>query len=165
MTRGKIILINNEKNKLKLTGTCEFNGDMYFSEGNWRGHGENIVINLKDIETIKDFKRYIKYFDKAYFNYQSKCKDYFHFWTLNNNEDDIFKNEIINLCDNYFEFWFSDYLYFKNVSEKDIKIIYNNNNNEVKDIIIKNNEIKVFYFGELYNYKKDLIEIINKMEV
>ena len=66
---------------------------------------------------------------------------------------------IKDITDNYVDNWFSDYLYFKNVCGKDVNILCEINNKK-ETITIKNGEIKVFHFGELVDYKKELIEIL-----
>ena len=154
MTRGKMILIKNENNKLVNYITCEFNGDMYLSY-----HGKNVVNELEKINTYEDFDRYVRYFYEQNFEYE---EDYFGIY-----KEDI-KDKTINVFDNYFDNWFSDYLYFKNASGEDIKIIYEKENKK-EETIIKNGEISVFYFGELVDYKQEIMNIIlkeiNKKEV
>ena len=154
MTRGKMILIKSKNNKLVNYITCEFNGDMYLSY-----HGKNVVNELEKINTYEDFDRYVRYFNEQNFKYE---EDYFGIY-----KEDI-KDKTINVFDNYFDNWFSDYLYFKNASGEDIKIIYKKGNKR-EETIIKNGEISVFHFGELVDYKQEIMNIIlkeiNKKEV
>lgn len=151
MTRGKMILINKDKfnGKNVMNITCEFNGDMYIS---W--YGKLVISNLEKISKFEEFRKFVDYFDDMFFQYKNgQFSDYY----LISYEE--IKDNIINLQDNYFDNWFSDYLYFKNVSGEDINILC-----EIEDkketITIKNGEIKVFNFGRLVDYKKELIEIL-----
>lgn len=146
MTRGKMILIDKQENNILKHITCEFNGDMYIS---W--FGKSIIAELEHISNYEDFEKYVKYFNEQNFQYK---EDYFGIFK------DVVDNKTINVCDNYFDTWFSDYLYFKNVSGEDIKMICNIDN-EVKEVVIKNGEIKVFYFAELVDYKKEISEEYN----
>ena len=149
MTRGKMILVDKQGNDILLHKTCEFNGDMYIK---WYGKG--IVAELEHIYKYEEFKKYVKYFNDNNFNYGA---DYVRIYTM------VVENKTINVCDNYFDNCFSDYLYFKNVSGEDITMICNIND-KVEKITMANEEIKVFNFGELVDYKKEIRECYNTHE-
>lgn len=151
MTRGKMILINKDKfnGKNVMNITCEFNGDMYIS---W--HGKLVIFNLEKVKNFEEFRKFIDFFDSMFFQY--KNRQYSDYYLISYEE---IKENTINLQDNYIENWFSDYLYFKNVCGEDINILCEINNKK-ETITIKNGEIKVFNFGQLVNYKKELIEIL-----
>lgn len=154
MTRGKMILINkndNKKNDNKnvMNISCEFNGDMYIS-----CYGKLVISNLEKIYNLKEFINFVNYFDDMFFQY--KYHTYSDYYSIQYKE---IENNTINLQDNYFDNWFSDYLYFKNVCGEDVNILCEINTKK-ETITIKNGEIKVFNFGKLVDYKKELIEIL-----
>lgn len=152
MTRGKMILINKDKfsDKLTMNITCEFNGDMYIS-----CYGKNVITNLEYINNYVKFRKYVDYFDDMFFKYKEIDDGYYGI------DFEYIKGNCINVCDNYFNKWFSDYLYFKNVSGEDVAIkCKKENGTRTEKIIIKNGEIKVFNFGRIVDYKKELKELL-----
>lgn len=155
MTRGKMILINKDKfsNKNIMNISCEFNGDMYLE-----CYGKLVIANLKMINDFKGFRKFIDFFDDMFFQYKDGI--YSDYYLINFEE---IKENAINLQDNYFDNWFSDYLYFKNISGDDIKIKCTINEKK-ETITIKNGEIKIFNFGSLVDYKKELIKIESEGE-
>ena len=152
MTRGKVILINKDKfsEKNVMNITCEFNGDMYLS---W--FGKVVIANLEKVSNYVKFRKFVDYFDSMFFKYQETDDGYYGIY-----KEEI-KDNCINVCDDYIDNWFSDYLYFKNVCGEDVNILCEINNKK-ETITIKNGEIKVFNFGELVDYKKELIEILKE---
>ena len=70
MTRGKIVLITNDK----LLTSVEFNGDMYVEHG----HGEQLLKDLPNIKTEEEYRDYVVAFDNenfGYANYETEYKD------------------------------------------------------------------------------------------
>lgn len=65
MTRGQIAVFHSEG----ITTSTEFNGDMYFPDGKWAGHGQQVVDALKDIKTVDDYKQFVKAFNDEHFQY------------------------------------------------------------------------------------------------
>ena len=59
MTRGQIVVFHSKG----ITTSTEFNGDMYFPDGEWAGHGQQVVDALKDIKTVDDYKQFVKAFN------------------------------------------------------------------------------------------------------
>lgn len=128
MTRGRIVVILNGEVMLVST---EFNGDMYYE-----GHGEDIINAFAEIEDEDQYREFVKQFNDDNFEY---------------NERLVYKisNEIyeryLNMSVGYFDNWFSDYIYVKNLSDETVEFI---TNKEYK-YILKPNKIGVFYFGDV----------------
>ena len=76
MTRGQIVVFHSKG----ITTSTEFNGDMYFPDGEWAGHGQQVVDALKDIKTVDDYKQFVKAFNDEHFQY----------------EEDLFYNPLID---------------------------------------------------------------------
>jgi len=124
MTRGKFFIITDKK----IINSCKFNGNMYGSPKDEKklqktGHYKKAISLLGEVANAQDFEEKIKIFDTiAGFNYQKENNDYFGF-----NEQLLEKcknenDEIEMTDDNYFQKYFSDYLYIKNCSAEVIKI-------------------------------------------
>ena len=145
MTRGKIILIDKDKDTLEYYITCEFNGDMYI-----KCHGKNIIKELEHIRNYDEFKTFTTHFNEQNFGYED-------FEIYNRTISD----GTINVCKNYLNNWFSDYLYFKNISGIDINMVCNNDNRDIETKVLKNNEIMVFNFGKYIDYQTELDKITN----
>ena len=135
MTRGTTILITNNS----MIETTEFNGDMYLEPNS---NGQQMLDLLKKVKTEKDFKQAIKKFNQDNFGYKEKL---FH---TSRNENSITFTE-----QSYFKRWFSDYLFFLNISHKQIKFI----DIEGKSKILKPNQIIIFYFGVYYKLTQQTI--------
>jgi len=107
MTRWKLVLILWNK----VLVSAEFNWDMYPE-----GYGDEVKAAMKDIKTEKEFREFVKWFNAENFWYDEDLV-----YELTKKEFDTLKD----LWDNsvYFEHWFSDYLFFKNMS--DDTVIFN----------------------------------------
>jgi len=116
MTRGTLFFIEETKNKkIRVTSTCEFNGDMYPE-----GHGKEVMQLLKKSTDVKSFKENVREFDKGTFNYQDEPGDYFRFYT------EFAKDKVdarvkvqgnliwVKFADDYFKNFFSDWTFWKN---------------------------------------------------
>jgi len=119
MTRGTLYLVKNGV----VVKSCEFNGDMYGSplddkESQKEGHYAEAVKMLKGVSGEWSFKKGVKEFDRqAGFNYQDKKNDYFGF--SEKTLEDYGNDGVIDMDrEKYFERFFSDYLFFKNVGKK-----------------------------------------------
>ena len=102
MTRGQIILVTD---KTPYTST-EFNGDMY-----WDWYGKEIVPALHKVNSYKDYVSLVTEFNNNYFQYPER---------LTYNLRTFKQRKLLRLFDMstaYFQKWFSDYLYIKNISE------------------------------------------------
>ena len=133
MTRGTPYLIL----KNKVVYSEEFNGDMYGSPKDIKelqetGHYPEMINRLAKVKDEKDFKTQIKEFNKQNHNYEN-----FKFFI------DKIKN--LDMSKDYFENFFSDYLFFKNCSDKTEILIDKNG----KQIEIGKGQIATFNFGNL----------------
>ena len=171
MTRGTFILIT----KKKVYESIEFNGDMYPE-----GYGDTAFDMLKNqVTNVKTFKEMVSDFNQIHHGYEEKKKVWDKDWFVN---DTLIKREdgteyeqqqgmfekdgSINFSNDYYSVgrFFSDWLFIKNLSGKDIEYI--ENNNERVTGIIPNGNTERFNFGKYYNesikkYQVELIETLN----
>ena len=141
MTRGSAFLILKDK----VLESVEFNGNMYPE-----GYGDDFLEGLKECQNEKDFKQFIYNFNQENFQYKEKLvyevkiEDFF---------DELKKGErVIDFNNNYFERFFSDWVFFKNLSGIPIKFI--TSNEDIKRKIILNDKMSIrFNFGEIENNK------------
>ena len=128
MTRGQIAIITPDG---KLIASTEFNGDMYYDN---EGHGKEVVEALESIETEEEYREFVNDFNDRNFQYTDRelfydCDDSFY-----------------DMSTDYFGKWFSDYVYIKNLSDKDV--VFTDSNKQ--KIGIKPNELAAFNYGEFY---------------
>ena len=134
MTRGNLIIIDKDS----IIESIQFNGDMYPE-----GKGLHAIEVLVNSNTSIDFLNLLEDFDDKYFHYR---KDY---------GDELFNtiyytdntNSYLDFSQDYYKKFNSDYIYIKNISDKNKSIVDKNN----KTISIKPNEIIAFYFGKYEN--------------
>ena len=144
MTRGRIIIITDN-------GYCisqEYNGDMYVEH-----YGKEVIDRLKKVKNIKDYKKENSEFCYEYYNNEEEIKKY------NSNETFNKRTNINMIGKTYYDNFFSDYLYLKNIT-KDTKEIIDYDGKVKK---IKPNEIQVYYFGTKLK-KKEVDEGIKQYE-
>jgi len=135
MTRGTAYLINNRY----IMETQEFNGDMYLNGGK----GEDMMNCLLNVNCLKSFKKELVKFNEDNFNYDtqlfypSKIKDYV-------------ENGIIEMSnDNYFKKFFSDWTFWKNISNNDVQ--FKTRDNQL--IVLKPNQQIAINFGRFEGHK------------
>lgn len=129
MTRGTLAIILNDA----ILKSLEFNGDMYLE-----GHGEDAIKTLQLVNGEDGFLASVILFNKEHHNYDlSEC---------NHIVQKIDTLDILDFDKDYFENWFSDYVYIKNCSD-DVKTIIENDTN--KEYKIEQGEIFVLYFGRV----------------
>ena len=159
MTRGTAYLILP---KGKVISSCEFNGDMYGSPKDDErlqrvGYYSEMVERLKRVKDENTFKVQIKEFDKENFGYQDEeydCEEdnYFKFFKDDWKKEWCNRNNKISFNENvYFKDFFSDYLYWLNLSGESVEFQCMNDKTRKVD----HREIITFNFG---NY----IETIKK---
>mgnify|MGYP001113306904 CR=1 FL=1 len=107
MVRGKIVLATN-----KTTYTSvEFNGGMY-----WDWYGKEIVPALQKANDYKEYARLLAEFNSNNFEYPEQL-------TYNLRTFKARKRlRLFDMTTAYFQKWFSDYLYIKNISEYPITV-------------------------------------------
>lgn len=143
MTRGTLAIIADGG---KMYKSIEFNGDMYLS-----GYGVDAIKCLENVDTEDDFEDAVRDFDSHHHHYDEEEM----VWEV----DDI--EPYLNMSKDYFDYWFSDYVFIKNVSTETVTII-DKTKYEVK---IAPDEIAVFNFGEYMdtsNVTTELYESVMK---
>lgn len=134
MTRGKMILITD---KAVLIST-EWNGDMY-PEGN----GIDAFKRMLRVNSLGTFLMEVTEFNTEYFNYENE---------LVYEESLEWLDKAKDFSEGYYDNWFSDWLYIKNISSKPIifkaKIdIDLAEAPATEDRVIMPDEVSVFNFG------------------
>ena len=132
MTRGKFVVISYNG----VFSTFEFNGDMYY-EG---GHGPEVIERLGRVKDKTDLNKEVREFNENNHGYKLDAGDTF-----------FEAQNPIDFSKDYFENWFSDYLYIKNLAHTE-KIIKDRDGTEYT---ILPNQIVVYDFGRLYGIVAD----------
>lgn len=120
MTRGTFYIVEKLRKRIRVTNSCEFNGDMYEEEGG--GHGGEAMRLLKKTTNQKEFKENVKEFDKKNFNYQAEGDEYFKFYEtypMEWKESWLEKqgNLVMVSFKDYFKNFFSDWTFWLNRTE------------------------------------------------
>ena len=132
MTRGQIIAITDDT----IFTTTEFNGGMYYEEG---GYGEEVIEGLKKASTIEKYKAFARSFNQEHFQYKEQIV-----YDLSKRSNFNYDTLLDFTEGNYFDKWFSDYLYFKNYGSKPVELI-----TKTHIITIQPNGITMLNFGEV----------------
>ena len=122
MTRGKLVLVVNKDTSCMVS--TEFNGDMYPS-----GYGAVADAGRTQVKNLGDFQDLVKKFVKGY--------------GYNERDEEIHPHKLAGTLGDYYQNWFSDYLYIKNICGRDI-VVTDKNGNELE---LPNNGIVVLDFG------------------
>ena len=144
MTRGQIAIITGEN---ELHTSIEFNGDMYMPTKKWAGHGRQVINLLKKVKDVADYQYIVAKFNCENHHY-CDCE------RLTYKCEGEKAKSMLNFFKDYFTNWFSDYVYLKNISGKEVTIIQNNYNEEgtndkAEEVTIPNNAIVVLCFGKV----------------
>lgn len=131
--------------------TTEFNGDMYPD-----GFGDFFYEEITLVKNEEDFTDFVNKFNKENFKYEEDL-----IYKKENTEffDAITKDELtIDFNNNYFERFFSDWIFFKNLSGFPIRFITRDGQDKAKnaqssgnivDVMVPNGASYRFNFGYL----------------
>ncbi|MFH1712910.1 MAG: hypothetical protein ABH896_01865 [Candidatus Jacksonbacteria bacterium] len=141
MTRGTLYLICPNR----VIQSTEFNGDMYGSPKDSldlqeSGHYPEVIHRLRRVFSPHDFKREINAFNKANHAYEEQL--IYPFKAVCQYK----KQKLLDLTKDYYLDYFSDYLFFKNISDKPVWFKSKKPKHLTK---IAPGQIATFYFGEL----------------
>ena len=106
MTRGSFVLFTPDRAYI----STEFNGDMYFD-----GHGEDAARGIKDVKTKEDLLDFAKKFNREHHNYPDTDIQIYHLAS-----DEKQYEEVLNTTEKYYDNYFSDYIFIKNMSGSDL---------------------------------------------
>lgn len=120
MTRFQIAIISDEGIKT----STEFNGDGY-----WDGYGQQVYEALQGIKSIQEWKDYVTKFNSETFEYYER---------LHYNVPDNY----LDMSTDYYDKWFSDYVYIKNITDESVELITKNGRTSLAP-----GEVGVFNFG------------------
>lgn len=139
MTRGQITIIT----KSKVMTSTEFNGDMYMPTKKWSGHGRTVINALKRVNDVATYQYEVAKFNKENHHYNDLERLTY-----------IMDLETLDFTKDYFENWFSDYIYIKNITNDNVNITTNvtdkcGNDIGKKVVELKPNAIAVLCFGTL----------------
>jgi hypothetical protein len=139
MTRGQITIITKDG----IMTSIEFNGDMYMPTKKWAGHGRKVINALKRVNDIASYQYEVAKFNKENHHYNDTTLTY-----------KVSGHNTLDFTKDYFDNWFSDYVYIKNLVAEVIKLktkLYDKDGNDIgeKDVELAPNQIAVLYFGEL----------------
>lgn len=152
MTRGKFILLTDHQ----VYESIEFNGGMYPN-----GLGDKAFKMLKEIETENDFIKMINNFNTENYNYDGELIFDMSYMNDNPKFPGFFdKPNFINFNNGYFERFFSDWIFIKNISNDDVKFKDRNRNED----ILKVRETIRLHYGRLC-YLSRKIETIETYDI
>lgn len=144
MTRGQIAIIHKGfKGDTRVMTSIEFNGDMYIKNG----HGPEVIKLLKRVNDVADYQYIVAKFNCDNHHYND-CE------TLTYEVKDQKALDVLDFTKDYFDNWFSDYVYLKNITKENYELkteVYDKRGKSVKTITttIKPNTIVVLCFGSV----------------
>lgn len=149
MTRGQISIIYKGYNAkdISVMTSIEFNGDMYMPTKKWHGHGQQVINLLKKVNDVANYQYAVAKFNN----------DNHHYCDYERLTYNVKGQEAIDMLDftkDYFDNWFSDYVYLKNITKEPVEIkteICNKDGECIRTTItaIQPNEIVVLCFGSI----------------
>lgn len=145
MTRGRIAIIDkNFKGEVKVYSSIEFNGDMYMPTKKWAGKGRIVTNLLKKVNDMASYRYAVAKFNNEHHHYNDR--DYLIF--VNGGE------EVLDFTNHYFDNWFSDYIYIKNIMQENVIITIKDKNDNTKNVLLGSGEIARICFGTLQRITK-----------
>jgi len=132
MTRGSFYLLGEKK----VYVSTEFNGDMYPG-----GNYEEAVDMLNSVESVSDFKTGVTSFNDTKFEYLGRLV-----FPYGLNMNGISKN-IVDFRTNYYVNFNSDYIFIKNLSGRDYRVLLKDSPND-EFVKLPNGATMVFNFGK-----------------
>lgn len=142
MTRGQIAIITMDgKKEIEVYTSIEFNGDMYMPTKKWAGHGRTVTNLLKKVNDMASYNYVVAKFNNEHHHYN----DITNLIYKRGNES------ILDFTKNYFDNWFSDYIYIKNITDSIIPLITTDKKGNKVLVELDPNKIARIYFGRLEN--------------
>lgn len=132
MTRGSFYLLGEKK----VYVSVEFNEDMYPG-----GNFEEAVDMLNSVESVSDFKTGTEAFNIHHYNYPGDLV-FNHGFNLNGISENI-----VDFRTNYYANFFSGYIFIKNLSGRDYRVLLKDSSND-EFVKLPNGATMVFNFGE-----------------
>ena len=150
MTRGQIAIIHSwyGKDEVSIMTSTEFNGDMYLD-----GYGEEVIKLLKTVKDVADYQYVVAKFNCDNHHYNDLDR-------LTWNSDGKEAENMLDFTKDYFNKWFSDYVYLKNITKKEVEIVTEERDDLGRTTgtlktIVKPNDIVVLCFGRLVMVVKE----------
>lgn len=148
MTRGTLFLITNHC----VLRSTEYNGDMYLDEDSW---GLQAINGLKEVKTEEDFETFLKDFTKEYGYPEEESKP------IHLNKEITNEPGFWNMCVDYMDKFFSDYIFIKNISDENITIMAKHITNKAYNLTLKQGQTIALCFGRFDEdcaYYSDTVE-------
>lgn len=135
-TRGTGFLLTENK----VYETIEFNGNMYPE-----GYGDMFFKGIKNVNTVDEFKAFAEKFNEENFGYEEELV----YEEENNRIYDVMgeKELIIDFNIDYFGIFFSDWVFFKNLTGLPVRFI--TRDKEKTEVVVNHGESIRFNFGYL----------------
>ena len=136
MTRGSAYVLYEKDGEIWIGYSDEFNGDMYPG-----GKYEDMIIALGSVKTYEDYGLAMHKFNKEnhnYSNYTIYHKPLSEYLNLPSVSDEIDLNR------EYYTYWFSDYLFFLNLTGK----LFTFQTAKKTSIVVNTGVIATFNFGK-----------------
>ena len=128
MTRGRLAIFLPSKTVLMST---EFNGDMYYS-----GNGKSTAALLTEVQNAEDFRILVQKVNEQY-GYEEELV-----YAL----PPVCFNTYRNMLNDYYDKWFSDYVFIKNLSSEPLYFALKNDKRQL--LLLDNDDTVTFYFGD-----------------
>lgn len=136
MTRGSAYVLYEKDGEIWIGYSDEFNGDMYPG-----GKYEDMVTALGSVKTYEDYGLAMHKFNKEnhnYSDYNIYHKPLSEYLNLPSVSDEIDLNR------EYYTYWFSDYLFFLNLTDK----LFTFQTKKNSSIVVSTGVIATFNFGK-----------------